>query len=181
MIKLSSLKAVTRKGGGFLKRNWYYLLPFVLIAFLFKGKLLKGVSGAFNSWTNAVTLGDPDQAARTTVLKQQVINTPVSSTLPKNQSYYTQLAETLYNSMKAFQPDDFTLSKDLYAELTKLNVNELKAIYKAFGVRQNYAFMFVDLGESDLIGWFRQELHDSWFWDWNTNMKVIWTKTGLWV
>lgn len=181
MTSFNSLKSATRKGGGFLKRNWYYILPFILIAFLFKGKLFKGVGTMVSSWTGALSVGDPDEPTRTNVLKQQVAQTPVSTNLPKSASYYTGIAETLYNSMKSFQPDDFTLSKDIYTELSKLSSDELKAIYKAFGVRQDYMFSVIDLGNMDLIGWFRQELHDTWYNDWMTNMKTIWSKTGLWV
>lgn len=116
--------------------------------------------------------------------KSNIEAVPVDSgNLKHPAAYYENKVNELYNGMQGLQSNDFTLSEDLYRELKTLNIDELKQIYRLFGIKQNQAlFGLINNGQGDLIYWFKNELKDPWFFGFNyyTEMYNIWKNTGLW-
>lgn len=98
------------------------------------------------------------------------------STLPKSATYYQDLADDLYSEMQSWFNVDEEKLLDICKPLTK---DELLAVYKAFGVKDNKV-LGVAQSTGTLIDFFKKCLSDGLTGNDKTNMKAIWKKTGLW-
>jgi len=88
---------------------------------------------------------------------------------------YDRIADTQYWSMNQAGTDE----KPLFDSLKNLNTEDLKAVYKAFGVRRPTTGMYtnIPIGQaSDLIAWYGSELNNSEL----SDMRKIWEPTKLW-
>lgn len=97
---------------------------------------------------------------------------PVTHTrLPHSSQHYRDIADMLQSELTAtFNTDE----PKMFAALTPLSLYELRAVAKAFGVRENsvgftyYTYTLFDIMTKVLSG---SDL---------TRMRKIWAKTGLW-
>jgi len=63
----------------------------------------------------------------------------------------------------------------MFDSLNGFNSEDLRGVYKAFGVREQVV-LFVPVFKADLFGWYQSELSGSDL----QKMKAIWAKTKMW-
>lgn len=97
--------------------------------------------------------------------------------LPKVLGFYEQIADDQYSEMLNW----FNVDEDkLINQVKSLNKDELTAVYKSFGVRDNKV-LGVAQSTMNLLEFYQKLLTDSTFGgDDLTTMRKIWAKTGLW-
>jgi hypothetical protein len=146
------------------------VLIFVVLGF---SKLYKAVSSFFSPGEHELAntqIRSDQQAAAQAIQRDK---------LTKEESFYTGVAEFLYNQMQYIGSGSGAAMVD---KLKNLTAQELKFVWVKFGIRSNTVFAF-SMFEGDLFAWFDAELSDWKPWDLNalSDMRKIWTKTGLWV
>lgn len=111
--------------------------------------------------------------------KSNVIDKVIKVPELKDYSVYQSYANSLYESMRDYGTDE----EGMFKILEYLNPDELKMVYKAFGLK-NYSsggkginlFGINIVGDSlDLFGWFQAELNENE----RIKMRSIWEKSGL--
>lgn len=96
----------------------------------------------------------------------------------KNIDYYQQLADSQFEEMTS----SYNIDEDkLIAQLKPLNTDELRAVYKCFGVKDANVLGTVAAWTQDIFGWYNHLLSDTVLGGKDlTAMRAVWAKTGLW-
>lgn len=149
-----------------------------VVFFMFFSKLRDGLMNlvGWNPFRSGDTKGNAPEAVEQ---KQNTIKqTPVKSeSLKRNRQAYQTIAQAMQDAMSASGTDGGTL-----LELHKgLNVEELKQVYKEFGIRDNKIFGLTAM-TGNLIEWFIYECTDAY--DKKMllpELQKIWKPTRLWV
>lgn len=103
-----------------------------------------------------------------------------SSNLKHKLTYYQQIADSQYQELMS----TFNIDEDKLINMLKpLNVDELKAVAKCFGVRDSASVKSLGFatGTGTIFEYYNELLSDSTFGgDDLSQMRKIWSKTGLW-
>lgn len=102
-----------------------------------------------------------------------------SSQFPKGRklSYYQHIADTQWKELEAFVNTD---EDKLIAQVASLNTDELKAVYKCFGLKER-TFAKLTVKSGDLFDFYEDVLSDGILaGDDLSRMRKVWAKTGLW-
>jgi hypothetical protein len=122
---------------------------------------------------------DPNKSELQKALEKDVSAVSVkSANLSFPDSYYTGWANKMYDAMWSWIPyfmNRFT--EEQFQELEALTADDLKKIFKAFGVKEkaNWGGLWKQL-EGTLFDWFESDLANTEL----ARMKAIFKKTGLW-
>ena len=151
-------------------RFWIGVLAVVLVIVFFK-KIKNSVVGIFSTYK-------PDKVGTVVGVK---VNT---SNLTKSPEAYQNIANILYENMQYTQFFDMDNFDKIWVEIKDLNPDELKAVYKAFGIRKNFNWG-VEMLEGNLVEWFKKEISNHWYsnkWFGNgyDKLKQLFAPTGLW-
>ena len=143
--------------------------------FLLFGLLLIGLYGFKRVLTYLSTIFFPDAAMHEAKAKAVDSTSVFSPALTRDSQSYITAANNLYNAMQ----DAGTDHSKLIAICTPFNAEELKQVYKEFGVRENRVAGFTVL-KGNLIEWFETEM-SGWTEQGKLDqLKKIWKKTNLW-
>lgn len=143
------------------------------------------IQGWFNSVSDSVSgnLANPIQTETTAQIKAKekgVKEIAYRSSQFQNGhklAFYQNIADRQYSEMENWLNVDEDVLLD---SLRGLNTDELKAVAKCFGVRDN-AVLGVAQSTGTLFDFYDKILSDSTFGGNDlSNMKKIWAKTGLW-
>lgn len=145
------------------------LLLLVLVLVLLK-KTGKGLFSIFS---------DQNKDELTKAAESNIKSTSVStSRLSFDKTYYTTWANKFYQSMYGWAPYFVNrYSEQDYLELESLNADELKMIFKEFGVKRKENWLGLHYQTTGtLFDWFENELTGTEL----ERIKSIFRKTGLW-
>lgn len=145
------------------------------------------VKGWFDSASDKLSgnLANPFQPETTADIKRKEAQVSGvffrSSKFPPGRtlSFYQDVAAEQFKELTS----SFNIDEDrLITMLKGFNVDELKAVYKSFGVKDATVLGVVAGWTADLFGWYEHLLTDSTFGGNDlTTMRKIWQPTGLWV
>lgn len=96
---------------------------------------------------------------------------------PHGKAYYLNIAAKCWTELSANYNTD---EAKLFAMLSPLSADELRAVAKTFGVRETSVFGLLTLGSYTIFKAFDEALSDGMFGNDLTKMRKIWAKTGLW-
>lgn len=99
-----------------------------------------------------------------------------SSNLKKPAATYVSIANQCWKELSA---DWYVSDRKLFDLLDPLNADELKAVAKAFGVKESTA-LGITSGTYTIFTAFDEVLEDGYVFKDLAKMHLIWKKTGLW-
>jgi hypothetical protein len=134
-------------------------LPYV-VGFFLVSLLLKKVSGLFGFGSSEQ---DQEDINFQKINDSIVIN---DKSLLQNKAYYKGVAEATYTAMSGLGTDEETV----FAVIKGLNSEELKQVFKDFGVRSSWLIF-----NGNLAKWYKDELSSSDY----SDMRVLWANTNL--
>jgi hypothetical protein len=137
-------------------------------------KALKGLFGFLSGKTSEQELNDKNEVEKNKAETLITQSGYTQNSLPKPISYYSSIADSLFNYMQGWG----TNAEKMIEILKPLSSMELKAVYLKFGSRIN-----LDFGNDagNLFTWFDWELSDYSPFSIGalTRMRLIWKKTNL--
>jgi hypothetical protein len=150
------------------KYSWLLVLIGLVVAFLFLRKIFTPM-GLFGDFMGGLKPNGNQQIESDL---QTVINGTVvdASKVNKTPQAIAEIAVAQYTAMKGLGTDE----KKLFDSLMGCNDNELKAVYKQFGIQEDTVFG-IAIYRNSLVGWYRDELTGADL----EKMKQIWKTTGL--
>lgn len=152
-----------------MKINKRKLAPVAIAAGVFLVVVL--VRKIANAWGSGGIFADGGaevaEAARARIEQLAVSQARMS----KSMDAIMSIADGLYAAMDDIGTDEAAI----FRFLEGLNTEDLKAVYKAFGVRAETIFWMFDIKKGDLFVWFRDELSAGDY----ARVVEIFSKTGL--
>ena len=147
-----------------------YLKPAIwIVGFIGVIVFVKKLAGAFN--TGGIFSDGSAEVYQNTEKRIEDVALSQAS-MSKTMDAILSIADGLYAAMDDLATDEGAI----FSLLDGLNTEDLKAVYKAFGVRSETMFFGVfDVKRGDLFTWFRNELSESDY----EKIKVVFSKTGL--
>lgn len=141
-------------------------------------KLEKKVEGVFHVGVNDAGPLQKQTTAQISNMKRKVDLIPVVvGKLRQPPHYYTEVADSIWDQMNA---TFFTNKDEIFRLLEPLNVNELNAVAKGFGVRETTVFGLLTLSTYTIFTAMDGTFSDGVVVKDLTRMRKIWAKTGLW-
>ena len=165
------------KGTGNGSLNTLLIVGGVVVLFVLGNKLFSkgGLFGFLLApFSQPEALGDLEDKLEVD-LKNVSVN---SSKLSKTPNQIATAANSSYQAMRGFVTNNFSWGTDrdlLFDAISGFNADDLKAVYKEFGLREDF-LLLVPIFKADLFGWYNAELSGQDLLD----MKEIWKKTNLW-
>lgn len=160
-------------GDSVLGIPWLHIFMFGAAMFFFT-KLRDTMSNLF-SFKSAPTPEEKEETARIQKNKNQATRVPVNlNKLDRPLAYYDTFANILFAAMDGVNTD-----KSKVSQLFEHSTEELKQIYKAFGVRKNTLFGFEAM-TGNLVEWLEYELNEIGDGSMLTKLRQHFANTGLW-
>lgn len=150
-----------------IKKYWYYI-PIVLLIFFLSKKI-----GKLFSAGGILSVGDNSEMQKKRI--EDIAATKFDqSKMTKDMAAISNIANSLYQSMQ----DLGTNEERIFQSLQGLTAEDLKAVYKSFGIREDSLFGLggiLTVMKGDLFDWFRAEFNDSDY----KKIETLFSKTGL--
>jgi len=159
------------KGMAGVNLSPFFVIAGIVVLFLMFKNLFK-VGGAIGN-----VFAAPGNSGRTDEVKSEIGGITIDpKATTKTEFQLKQIADAQFqafnnNGWGIFGTDE-TL---MFDSLNGCNSEDLKAVYKYFGVREQIV-LFMPVFTADLFGWYGAELSGSDL----ARMKAIWSKTGMW-